>query len=305
MRRHSRDAPTPYIGAADALVVTARQELHSGGAVVVAVPPAAQAGGAEPAPRIRWHGALATRKLDEDRMEETLDFLADYHVVQATTGTSYVTFRTLCGRVFVVGNVVHGGPFVKQAPSPLKEVFNLPLPMRVRCVSVADLGQRGAGACLAATTNGQVFAWGEDRAGWLGIGGMPAPWRPTPVRVPHFHRQGIAVRSVAIRFRSDPIGLAVTNDGKLYAWGGARTISTMNGITYETYPWGCPKKQDDMGWRGPTPQRVRDPGAKHIRLEHVTVAAAPCRILARDTRGGWHSAGIAATDREARDMQPL
>jgi hypothetical protein len=230
-------------------------------------------------------------------------FLASYHVVQVQTAACWVCVRTACGRVFLLGHALDGY-FVRAraAPAGTAPAFTLPLPLRVRCVSVADMGAAGAGGCLAACANGHAYAWGVDVAGWLGLGHSTARRGDNPVRIPFFARSGLRVRAVAIGFRCDPIGLAVTEDGALYAWGGARNIATVNGMAHNVRPWGW--GETTAGWRGDTPRRVDEPGASHA-MHHVVVAAPPCRVMARDSRGKWHAAGLAMQDKIPQPMAPL
>merc|ERR1712039_57259 len=72
--------------------------------------------------------------------------------------------------------------------------------------------QRGKSHMLALTSNGQVYSWGANLRGQLGLGDIKPRFKPTLVE---WFRNNIIQQVLAIGNAS----YAVSDDGLVYAWG--------------------------------------------------------------------------------------
>ncbi len=88
------------------------------------------------------------------------------------------------------------------------------------------------GGVIGLTTGGQIYTWGVNLGGFLGIGDVnPGGLRSTPAAVcPTLTFRTIAVGKVNIG--PGPAVLAVTNDNKVYAWGG--TFGYLSGVPLDS-----------------------------------------------------------------------
>ncbi|MFO1484682.1 MAG: choice-of-anchor D domain-containing protein [Verrucomicrobiaceae bacterium] len=100
----------------------------------------------------------------------------------------------------------------------------------------------GLSHSVALTDTGELFAWGHNSSGQLGDG-TSAVERTTPVAVTGL--SGIVITAVDCGYTHN---LAVTNDGKLYAWGAGANGRLGNGGTADSNvpllisgPWGTRK----------------------------------------------------------------
>jgi alpha-tubulin suppressor-like RCC1 family protein len=99
-------------------------------------------------------------------------------------------------------------------------VANLPAGTELTAVAA------GTGDTLALTTNGQVYAWGDDTVGELGNGTTSSTPSTTPVLVDF--PAGTVVTAVSAGFED---ALALTSTGQVYAWGLDNVGQTGNGTT--------------------------------------------------------------------------
>eukprot|EP00929_Paragymnodinium_shiwhaense_P005626 TRINITY_DN10785_c0_g2_i1.p1 TRINITY_DN10785_c0_g2~~TRINITY_DN10785_c0_g2_i1.p1 ORF type:complete len:794 (-),score=145.91 TRINITY_DN10785_c0_g2_i1:132-2270(-) len=150
------------------------------------------------------------------------------------------------------------------------------------------------GHSYAITDKGELYAWGNadaGRCGLLDVGGMPAdadgPYQPTPAPVGCFgdsEGQG-KVRSVAC---GSWHSLAVTQDGRLFAWGAARAgrcgFADVSGLP-----------SDDNGPFQPVPRQVVDGGLRGKRV--ALVACGSWHSLAATEEGSLYAWGVALMSR--------
>ena len=227
-----------------------------------------------------------------------------FHVVRLHEGVHFSYALTLCGRLLLTGRST--ASLLDRAPTmaePGAAFFQTPPELALRDASVGDLSADGACAVLAVTAAGAAVAWGCDRGGWLGLG--PRGGQPDacgrnvlrPVCLPFFAQR--RVRSVALGWRSDPIGLAVCCDGELYAWGGTGSVCTVFGAAARVVPWGQGR------WRHHAPRLVTQATDLGIRCRTVEVVAPPCYIIVHDDRGRRFGGGLRLEDAQARPLAPL
>jgi alpha-tubulin suppressor-like RCC1 family protein len=157
-------------------------------------------------------GELGTGQTSSDRA--LLPVLASLphgtRVTAVAPGCSHALALTSTGGVLAwgtnrfgeLGSGRAGGAIA--TPAPVK----LPDGVRIRAISA------GCTFSLAVSTDGQVYAWGSDNVGQLGIGTINFGDNPLPVQV-HLP-PGVMVRTVAAGFEH---ALAVTTDGQVLAWG--------------------------------------------------------------------------------------
>ncbi len=88
------------------------------------------------------------------------------------------------------------------------EPFVVPLPQGVRAISVAAGGRHS----LAATSDGDVYSWGRNASGQLGVGTENSSRAPVKVRLP------VGVKAVQV-VAADEASYALTSQGDVYAWG--------------------------------------------------------------------------------------
>lgn len=119
-----------------------------------------------------------------------------HSVALAEDGSVYSWGRNTCGEV---GN---GSTQVQKTPTKLTGFGS------------DKIVQIAAGACysLALSENGTVYSWGENGSGALGDGTLTD--RPSPVKVQGL--DNVTVTQISSQFDHS---LAVSNDGKVFAWG--------------------------------------------------------------------------------------
>ncbi len=86
----------------------------------------------------------------------------------------------------------------------------------------------GGSHCLAAKADGSVWAWGNNKSGQLGDGTRPSD-HTTPVAV-HGLAAGSGVVAVAA---GDAFSLAMTRDGRVFAWGRNKVGEVADGTTLD------------------------------------------------------------------------
>ena len=92
---------------------------------------------------------------------------------------------------------------------PVSVPVPVDLPAGTRVTAVAG----GGNLSLALTADGRVLAWGDNSVGQLGNGTTADSSLPVPVNLP----PGTDVTAIAA---GDDFSLAVTSDGRVFAWGG-------------------------------------------------------------------------------------
>lgn len=142
-------------------------------------------------------------------------------ITQVAPGCNHSLALTSAGTVLAwgdnsegqLGNGTVGG--FNATPAPVK----LPPGTAVRSLS------GGCGFSLAVTTGGQLLAWGGNGEGELGNGTAGNPVAtPAPVKLP----AGVTVRAAAGGLDH---ALALTTDGRVYAWGANAAGELGNGTT--------------------------------------------------------------------------
>lgn len=130
---------------------------------------------------------------------------------QVVAGTSHTLAVSTDGRLFAWGSNKNGqlGIGIAASQSHPVPVF-LPIGVVGHCAQIAA----GNAHSLALTTEGQLFAWGDNDHGQLGDGSFSRSMMPTAVLTPAGHPQPWQ-QIAAGRYHT----LALTADGKLFAWG--------------------------------------------------------------------------------------
>ncbi|MDR1152163.1 MAG: hypothetical protein LBK72_06780, partial [Bifidobacteriaceae bacterium] len=139
-----------------------------------------------------------------------------------TAGLDHSAIVTSQGEVCTWGSNWEGqlgvGASVDQSTQP--RCF--PLGQDVRAVAVSSLSNR----TVALTQGGQVYTWGSNQYGQLGVGRDDIPSAAIPTIVPF--PTGTVVVAVSASERHT---VAVTDDGALYAWGSNQYGQLGNGAT--------------------------------------------------------------------------
>lgn len=139
---------------------------------------------------------------------------ADADIQQAVASAQSTIFLSKSGKIYQTGTV-HGQ--IYETPSPI--VTKLPLP----CVEVAA----GRHFCLGRVKGGvAVFSWGAGHFGQLGLGTADSDrqltFTPQPMVIQQLlpHAIGSPVKQIAA---GDWHGLALTESGRIWAWGSNRS----------------------------------------------------------------------------------
>jgi alpha-tubulin suppressor-like RCC1 family protein len=140
-------------------------------------------------------------------------FPAGVAVVAASAGDKHALAVCSDGKVYAWGDNARGqlgDGTTASRPSPAP-VLGLPDGVSITAVSA------GGGHSLALGANGKVYAWGRNSSGQLGDGTNVSRSTPSPVAsLP----DGIPVTGIAAGRNHS---LAVTSDGRVYAWGDNRS----------------------------------------------------------------------------------
>ncbi|MDR1294268.1 MAG: hypothetical protein LBK59_04830, partial [Bifidobacteriaceae bacterium] len=139
-----------------------------------------------------------------------------------TAGLDHSAVVTPDGRVCTWGLNWEGQLGVGPTPAQSTEPRCFALAPDVRAVAVSSLSNR----TVALTQGGQVYTWGSNLYGQLGVGSdtISSVTTPTPVPFP----TGVVVVAVSASERHT---IAVTDDGDLYAWGSNQYGQLGNGGT--------------------------------------------------------------------------
>jgi alpha-tubulin suppressor-like RCC1 family protein len=154
---------------------------------------------------------------------------------QVATGSATTCGRTIAGLVYCWGRNTLG---VVSVPLPLR----VPVTRQFRSVTVGW----GFACALAdpATPNGNLFCWGENRGGQLGLGITAiGRIRPTQVLGPTYLTVSAGIRGAC----------AVAQDGRAFCWGSDRHGELGDGVTshpsctldLNTYP--CSRSPQEVG----------------------------------------------------------
>jgi alpha-tubulin suppressor-like RCC1 family protein len=112
------------------------------------------------------------------------------------------------GKVYTKGTNIRGclglGEAVKKT-KVYKRVISL------RSLQVTSV-QAGSNHSLALTSQGEVYVWGFNKGGVLGVGKKRAAWKPMLIR----SLKGIKMAAIRTHERHS---LALTEDGAVYSWG--------------------------------------------------------------------------------------
>lgn len=155
------------------------------------------------------------REMAQVNAPQRIKSVRDYCIVQvagscSASGQAHTLALTSIGQVHTFGTSACGalghGSDIRQTP-PL--VLRLTLQVAVRQVCV--------GAChsLMVTDNGQLYAFGDNKHGQLGIGRRDSP----SVHEPMLVEGPLASERVLLLAAGDDHTLASTESGALYAWG--------------------------------------------------------------------------------------
>ena len=140
-------------------------------------------------------------------------------------GDSHSLSVTLAGQLYAWGNnnnneLGDGTTTVRRTPT-LISFTGLQLGETIRKVSAGQLHS------LAVTTNGRVYAWGHGSSGQLGNGSTSNRTSPTLISFPGILSGETIQTVIAGQLHS----LAVTTNGRVYAWGNGSSGQLGNGST--------------------------------------------------------------------------
>ena len=128
--------------------------------------------------------------------------------------------RFLCISFFVVPRAADELSHIKA--SLLSETRTNRLDSRLRLDHAIKLRKHGTSFGLAIGSDGNVYAWGLNSSGQLGIGTTTSSLTPVKVALP----SGITAKEI---FAGPAFSLAIGNDGNIYAWGSNGTGQLGNG----------------------------------------------------------------------------
>ena len=220
---------------------------------------------------------------------------AKVKVAKAYAGRNFIAARDYEGRIWYSGPGHNVTPGSNPMRSIVKPVCFCVLTHKVRRMSFIDDCYE-AGACIVATDNGHVYTWGKNRSDILGRGKTDQDAILRKPRRVCGALENTRVVDVALGFRCDPIALAVTAEGKLFAWGGNEGVATVRGIANNIRPWGRGKetfgthRRDGAdSWRTDTPREVTELKEK---ATDVSVVNFPCHVQVRCESGAWLEGGV-------------
>lgn len=206
---------------------------------------------------------------------------------QIATGTSHSLALTTDGRLYTWGynhNGQLGTGYARNRTAPVE----IPLPPAAANTTWAQV-TAGNNHTLALTADGRLFAWGGNAYGQLGFGSTAPSLLPVAV--------GISKKTAKLRWAHVAAGrfhsVAVTTDGRLYAWGSNR--------------FGQLADADDF--QHSTPTAVSLP-ARWARVVWKQAAAGDAHSLALSADGrliawGNNCAGQLGDGGTARQLQPV
>ncbi|XP_049804341.1 probable E3 ubiquitin-protein ligase HERC4 isoform X1 [Schistocerca nitens] len=153
------------------------------------------------------HGQLGHNKPCK-RLEQ-VDGLEAYIITQASCGISHSLAVNEWGQVFAWGSDSHGQLGVGL------DCVSQPLPKMIKALATSHVVQitSGHNHCLALTNNGELYAWGCNEYGQLGLGSsVSKETRPCLVR----SLMGIPIAIIACGGNHS---FAVSKSGAVYGWG--------------------------------------------------------------------------------------
>lgn len=174
--------------------------------------PLAQATGENRLPVYSWglnnHGQLGQNDTNNYNSPYPIYFFKDYNIVKLETGDYHAILVTAAGEVFVWGYNNHGqlglGAGVGSQRAPV-------LSPALSALSIARL-YVGGNHNFIVTRQSEVYAWGCNTAGQLGLGDLTP--RPLPTRV-----QALSDLDIVSLHAGFEHTFAITRLGEVYAWG--------------------------------------------------------------------------------------
>lgn len=161
------------------------------------------------------HGVLGHGDTNDVATPTLIDALKDETVIQAAAGHSHSAFVTREGKVYVCGKGRDGA--LGLGEKNLKDVSVpqlVPFPQEAQVAQVSCSVGEHHGHTLAATADGQAYAWGDGYKGKLGLGSQDSHHTPTPIPPSFFnHERVTAVCTGGIH------SMAATGQGHVYTWG--------------------------------------------------------------------------------------
>ena len=148
-------------------------------------------------------------------------------VVQVTVGSNHMLALTSTGEVYgwgdnAGGDLGQGGSDTTATSTPVKIDF----PAGTAIVSL----DAGNGVSYAVTSTGEVYAWGGNSSGELGVGSKDAGAHTAPQLVPGLSGiKEVSTNDVA----PEAFTLALSESGEVYSWGNERAGQLGNGVGNE------------------------------------------------------------------------
>ncbi|CAL7941032.1 unnamed protein product [Xylocopa violacea] len=177
--------------------------------------------------------------------------LTEKFVVDIACGSHHSLALTYDGEVYAwgqntSGQVGSGISTVQNSPRKVNNILNGKKVVQISC---------GDSSSIAVTDNGEVYSWGYNGVGQLGVGNFVN--QPHPCRVKAL--AGIVIEKVVSGYTHT---LALSDEGVLYVWG-ANSYGQL-GLNTDSNVW-TPKKLV-----APEMERVLDVAASHYN--HISVA---------------------------------
>ncbi|XP_076669800.1 RCC1 and BTB domain-containing protein 1 isoform X2 [Andrena cerasifolii] len=176
-------------------------------------------------------------------------------VVDIACGKFHSVALTANGEVYQWGENKHGTPeypnniYMTNIPTPRKVESDLMGGKKIACISCGD------SFSMAVTVDGQVYGWGDNSLGQLGIGNYDYQGKPCKI----IELPGIAIKKVVCGYMHT---LALSKQGILYTWG----VNTYGQLGHSEDTTVCSPVQLNI----PSIRRVLDVAATHYN--NISVA---------------------------------
>ncbi|CAA7027055.1 unnamed protein product [Microthlaspi erraticum] len=156
------------------------------------------------------HGRLGLGNLESQWRPSVCSALTDHSIRAIACGGAHTLFLTETRRVFATGLNDFGQLGVSDVETHAME------PLEVSGLEKDILHiSAGYNHSAAITVDGELYMWGKNSSGQLGLGKKAARVVPVPTKVQALH--GITIKSVAL---GSEHSIAVTDGGEVLSWGG-------------------------------------------------------------------------------------